>query len=101
VPGLREQLREAALAVEQYSKAPLRLGVVPVADGEGGTRLPPLDISVNNVGAGARVVVRAQRARDLPELLERARTFEILWSRSDCNEDVYVRARARLPSLRA
>jgi len=100
VPGLREELREAALAVAQYSKAPLRM--IDVSDGgSGGVRLPPVDISVSDVGTGARVLVRTQSARDLPELLDLARTFELLWSRSDCNEDVFVRARAQLPSERA
>ena len=100
VPGLREQLRETAFAVEQYSKASVRM--LDVADREGSPpHLPPLDISVSDVGAGARVLVRTQRARDMPELLELARTFERFWSGSDCNEEIYVRARTQLPSERA
>lgn len=84
VPELREQLREAALAVETYSKAPLRgMFVAP-----GQIPIPPLDISVDDVGAGARVSIRAQRARDLPELLDLARTLKRVWSYSDCNEDL-------------
>src|SRR6187402_1030636 len=73
VPGLREQLREAALAVETYSKAPLRGWMMAPAQ----RPIPPIDISVNDVGAGARVSVRAQRARDLPELLDLARALEL------------------------
>jgi hypothetical protein len=96
VPELREQLREAALFVEMYSKAPDRW-----IDDPSQGRLPPLDISVNDVGAGARVLIRAERARDLPELLELARTLDILWQRSDCNEDLRVRGRIPLPSVRA
>jgi hypothetical protein len=84
VPELREQLRDAALAVETYSKAPLRSALVA----PGQVPIPPLDISVDDVGAGARVSVRAQRARDLPELRDLARALERYWSRSDCNEDL-------------
>jgi hypothetical protein len=100
VPGLREQLREAAFAVEQYSKVSVRM--LNIADSENSApHVPPLDISVSDVGAGARVLVRTQRARDMPELIELARTFERMWSGSDCNEEIYVRARAQLPSERA
>ncbi|HWO24159.1 MAG TPA: hypothetical protein VNO30_35695 [Kofleriaceae bacterium] len=84
VPELREQLREAALAVQTYSKAPLRGALLS----PGQVPIPPLDISVDDVGAGARVSVRAQRARDLPELRDLARTLQRFWSRSDCNEDL-------------
>jgi hypothetical protein len=56
---------------------------------------------VRDIGAGARVIVRAQRARDLPELLELVRTFEVMWTRSDCNEEVGVRRLRALPSIRA
>jgi hypothetical protein len=87
VTGLREQLREAALAVETYSKVPLRSAVAEPAQ----LPIPPLDISVNDVGAGARVSIRAQRARDLPELLDLARQVELYWSYSDCNEDLLAR----------
>ncbi len=87
VPGLREQLREAALAVETYSKAMLR----EAAHAPAQLQFPPLEISVNDVGAGARVSVRAQRARDLPELLDLARQLELFWSHSDCNEDLLAR----------
>lgn len=96
VPELREQLRQAALVIEMYSKVP-NLGL-EVAPEQG--RIPALEISVNDVDAGARVVIRTQRARDLPELLELARALELLWSRSDCSEDIFVR-RPSLPSLRA
>jgi len=96
VAALRDQLRDAALVVETYSKLPERGLLLQPAD----SRIPPLEISVNDVGAGALVVIRAQRARDLPELLDLARAFELLWSRSDCNERVARGLRA-LPSLRA
>jgi len=96
VPELREQLRQAALVIEMYSKAP-NLGLAATPD-QG--RIPPLEISVSDVGAGALVVIRTQRARDLPELLDLARAVELLWSRSDCSEDIFVR-RPSLPSLRA
>jgi hypothetical protein len=95
VPGLREQLREAALVIEQYSRAQLRVArAADTAEAEPPS-IPPLEISVTDVGAGARVLLRPQRARDLPELIELARTFELLWSRTDCNEDVFVRGRPR------
>jgi hypothetical protein len=101
VPELREQLREAAFAIGQYSRAQLR--VVRATDGDAAEApsIPPLEISVTDVGAGARVLIRPQRARDLPELVGLARTFELLWSRTDCNEDIYVRARPRLPYQQA
>ncbi len=99
VPELRKQLREAALVVEQHSKAPIPVHA-EAGDPES-IRIPPLDISVNDVGAGARVVIRAQRARDVPELLELARALELFWSHSDCNEDVGVRRRVPPPYQRA
>jgi hypothetical protein len=83
VAELRDQLRDAALLLERRSKARLRAA----ADAPGTARaaVPPLEISVSDVGAGARVVIRAQRARDLPELLELAYELELLWARSDCS----------------
>jgi hypothetical protein len=83
VAELRDQLRDAALLLERRSKAPLRAA----AEAPGTVRapVPPLEISVNDVGAGARVVIRAQRARDLPEILELVYELELLWARSDCS----------------
>jgi hypothetical protein len=97
VPELRKQLREAALVVEQHSKAPMQ---VSAGDSES-IRIPPLDISVNDVGAGARVVIRAQRARDVPELLELARALELFWAHSDCHEEIGTRPRMPPPYQRA
>lgn len=96
VAELREQIRDAAMVVEKYSKAPPQGLLVEMEP----ARLPPLEISVNDVGAGARVVIRAQRARDLPELLELAHALELVWERSDCNESV-AHQRISLPYLRA
>jgi hypothetical protein len=95
VPELRQQLREAAIVVEQHSKAPLPVSAID-EDPEA-ARIPPLDISVNDVGAGARVIIRARRARDIPEILELARALELFWLHSDCNEDVGTRRRIPLP----
>lgn len=97
VAELREQLRDAALVIARHSKSPIQLAAATA----GQSRLPALDISVSDISAGARVVVRAQRARDLPELLELARTFEVMWTRSDCNEEVGIRRLRALPSIRA
>lgn len=97
VAELREQLREAARVVEAHSKAPRHIH----ASNSERVRLPPLDISVNDVESGARVVVRAQRARDLPEVLELAHVLQLIWSRSDCHDDISVRRRVPLPSMRA
>ena len=101
VPGLREQLREAAMAIQQYSRAQLRVARASDAAEAEPPSIPPLEISVTDVGAGARVLIRPQRARDLPELIALARTFELLWARTDCNEDVFVRGRPRLPYQQA
>lgn len=99
VAALREQLREAALSLEMYSKRPVR----PEADdpSPAEVQLPPLDVSVKDVGAGARVIIRAERARDLPELLELTRALELFWSRSDCNREVGPRPLNNLPSMQA
>jgi hypothetical protein len=96
VAELREQIRDAAMVVEKYSKAPPQGLLVEMEP----ARLPPLEISVNDVGAGARVLIRAQRARDLPELLELAHSLELVWERSDCNESV-AHEQIALPYLRA
>lgn len=96
VPELRKQLREAALVVEQHSKAPMQVSV----DDAESIRIPPLDISVNDAGAGARVVIRAQRARDVPELLELARALELFWAHSDCHDEVGARPRMPPPYQR-
>jgi hypothetical protein len=99
VPELRQQLREAAVVVEQHSKAPMPASL-DAADPEA-ARIPPLDISVNDVGAGARVLIRAQRARVIPEVLELARALELFWLHSDCNEEVGARRRVPPPYQRA
>ena len=101
VPELREQLREAAFAIEQYSRAQVRVARAADRSEAEPPTIPPLDVSVTDVGAGARVLIRPQRARDLPELVALARTFELLWSRTDCNEDVFVRRRPQLPYQQA
>jgi hypothetical protein len=99
VAELRQQLREAAIVIEQHSKAPIR--VSKSESEEEAARIPPLDISVNDVGAGARVVIRAQRARDVPELLELARALELFWAHSDCHDEVGARPRMPPPYQRA
>ncbi len=97
VDELRDQLREAAHVVEAHSKAVKHIN----ASNSDQVRLPPLDISVNDVESGARVVVRAQRARDLPEVLELAHVLQLIWSRSDCHDEISVRRRPALPSMSA
>jgi len=97
VPELRQQLREAAVVVEQHSKEPVPMDASEPEQ----VRIPPLDISVNDVGAGARVIIRAQRAGDIPEVLELARALEMFWLNSDCNEEVGARRRTPLPYQRA
>ena len=99
VPALREQLRDIALVVEMHSKTPVHMAASD--DDAPAVRIPPLDISVNDVGAGARVIIRTQRARDLPELLELARALQLFWERSDCNDDYRARSLRALPSQRA
>jgi len=80
VAELRGQLREAAMVLERRSKARFRTA----EPGAPRTRTPPLEISVNDVGAGAHVIIRAQRARDLPEILDLVQALEATWSRSAC-----------------
>jgi hypothetical protein len=99
VPALRGQLREAALVLEQHSKTFLRPAAATAEPR--GVRIPPLDISVNDVAAGARVIIRTQRARDTPELLDLAHSLELFWERSDCNEDMRARRPAPTPYLSA
>jgi hypothetical protein len=98
VAELREQLREAALVLVRHSRRAARQLSASYLEQ---AWIPPLEISVNDVGSGAHVVIRAQRTRDLPELLELARALEQIWLRSDCNEVIGVRRRAPLPSMRA
>lgn len=73
---LRRQLRDAAVVIELHSKAPKD---EPVA-----VTIPPIDISVDDVGAGARVTIRPERAQDIGELRELAQAFEAIWLRANC-----------------
>lgn len=98
VPELREQLRDAALVIEMHSKASMQ----PVSDpAETGVRIPPVEISVNDVAAGARVIIRAQRAGDLPALLELVGALEVFWARSDCNPEARAHDLVMLAPRRA
>lgn len=97
VSALRDQLRDIALVVESYSKAPIR-GVAMASDQ---ARLPPLDLQVDDVQSGVRVIIRPLRARDLPELLDLARALELFWWRSDCSEDLRARGLKSLPTIQA
>jgi hypothetical protein len=81
VPELRSQLREAAVAIEQHSESPPQS--TDPADSDAVT-IPPLDISVNDVGSGARVVIRAERPEDVEQLREIAQALEVMWLKSDC-----------------
>lgn len=81
VKELRELLTDAADVIEEHSKMTEEQRAVtdPAA-----AQIPPLDISVKNVGSGARVTIRAQRAEDIEPLREQARNFEEFWETSEC-----------------
>jgi hypothetical protein len=97
VSALRDQLRDIALVVESYSRAPIR-GVAMAPER---SRLPPLDVQVDDVQTGVRVIIRPVRPRDLPELLDLARALELFWWRSDCSEDLRARGLRALPTVQA
>ena len=45
---------------------------------------PPVDVNVKDIGAGARVTVRAARLRDIPAIRELAFGFAEFWKTSAC-----------------
>ena len=89
VAELRQQLREAAVVIERHSEAPPQSA--DPADSDSVT-IPPLDISVNDVGSGARVVIRAERKEDINQLREIAQALEVMWLKSDCRRPAATQA---------
>ena len=92
VKELRQLLTDAADVIEEHSKMTdeQRAMTDPAA-----AQIPPLDIAVKNVGSGARVTIRAQRAEDVEPLREQARNFEEFWETSECVQG----PTARMPPL--
>ena len=87
VKELRSQLRELGRTLEEESKAgpgrePAPQGTEKQATPE--EAVPPLDIAVKDIDSGARVIVRAERSGDVPQLRELAEGFEQFWATTDC-----------------
>ena len=80
---LRLQLRQAAAIVEYHSKM-WGLAAQQEPAFESPAPIPPVDISVKDSGAGARVSVRAERAQDIAALRELVQGFEEFWEQSEC-----------------
>lgn len=90
---LRKQLRDAAIVVELHSKAP------PDETSEPPVVIPPIKISVDDLGAGARVTIRPERAADIAELRELAQALESIWTRANCGGA--PKKRLPIPTVRA
>lgn len=80
VQHMREQLREVADLIEEHGTQQQTTGA---EDEE--VEFPPVDVSVKDIGTGARVTVRAARFRDIPAIQELAFGFAEFWKTSACN----------------
>ncbi|HSD88474.1 MAG TPA: hypothetical protein VLB44_13195 [Kofleriaceae bacterium] len=85
---MRDELREVAMMLEQKGTE------VQTASYDEDVEFPPVDLDVKDIDGGARVRVRASRPRDIPELRELAKTFELYWQTSSCHGDEVAKAPA-------
>lgn len=92
---MRSQLREIAMMLEQKGTE------TQTASYDEDVEFPPVDLDVKDVDGGARVSVRASRPRDIPELRELAKSFEVYWQTSACRGDEVAKAPARKRSRQA
>ena len=87
VKELRYQLRELGRSLEEESKAGPGVERAPQGAEEQPTpeaAVPPLDIAVEDIDSGARVIVRAERSGDVQQLRELGEGFEQFWATTDC-----------------
>ncbi len=82
VGELRHMLRMSAALVEAHSQESSP-GTEEMSDFST-IELLPVDIEIDDMGAGARVTVRAERTADTRELRRQSRKFELVWARSSC-----------------
>ncbi len=85
VSELQEMLRMSAVIVEQHSQE-AALDTTEMADFST-IELLPVDIATEDLRAGARVTVLAERTADTSEIRRQARKFELVWTRSSCAGD--------------
>ena len=84
VAELQEMLRMSALIVEEHSKEST-ITTDEMADFST-IELLPLSVGFQDLRAGARVTLLAERTADTAEIRRQARKFELVWMRSSCAE---------------
>lgn len=82
VMQLQEMLRMSAVIVEQHSQE-AATSTEEMAD-FATIQLLPVDIAIDDLRAGARITVLAERTADTSEVRRQARKFELVWTRSSC-----------------
>lgn len=79
VAPLREMLRRLALLIERHADATAAQPPDPES-----VAIPPVDITIKEIGDGAVVSVRAKQVTDVGLLQLQARAVERFWESSDC-----------------
>lgn len=78
---LRDFVRAVAQVIQTRSH-----GIGPQAASDAPAVIPPVEISVEDTGDGARVTVHADRASDVDDVRALALVFERVWRASSCVE---------------
>jgi hypothetical protein len=73
---LRDLLHQLAVVVEDHTHA------VRLVQEEG--EIPPIDIVVKDVDAGALITVKADNAKHIPLVREQAKMLDEFWQSSEC-----------------